>query len=663
MKQVVLLMTNKDDYCIVDKIRDLLSCVNSSTDFFVLYNTTQDSLPSLLQPYAERIFCYSSAILYTMGYMPMGDSLVPGSCHFPLLKFFLAHPEYEYYWTIEDDAIFSGKWSTLFDYYCNDETDMISAHITSLSEAPKWAWWYSLNTGHDIVKKEDIICAFNPVYRLSRSALQHVHISLLKGWSGHAEVVISTILKHDKLIIKDMGGTKSFVPVGEENLFYENQTHSHLALCIQETRPNTIYHPIKQKIGFRHLRKNCVVSAVGKNSLHRFWLENGENRSFDLHLIVFDESFSRFYNDADFLYLKNGYKLRLVYDYLTNHPEYFKHYSYFFIPDDDILTDAQSINKLFHLMEQYSLRIAQPALKESYFTYPMTLQERHLVLRYTNFVEMMLPCFSREALEKVIHTFNENESGWGTEFHWPLIIETEGRDMAIIDTIPMIHTQPVKRGRTENERELDAYLNKYHLVPSPRELGCVTNVISKKSLELIRILHKKRKNLIHTNMRMVPLLLKKIRMKEIAHQGLDGMLSIALYLKLLADISGAILYKDFAEMIISEIPNRKVQSFTLHSFIYGDFGIMWGKHMLKQNNDFLHIVKEIKLANPHEIQELELFLGCHIEELLSLPISKVMMSISEYLLKQKTYNNIMLHYCWQQVNELFLTDTKMEKLV
>lgn len=117
MKQVVLLMTNKGDYCIVDKIRDLLSCVNSSTDFFVLYNTTQDSLPSLLQPYAERIFCYSSAILYTMGYMPMGDSLVPGSCHFPLLKFFLAHPEYEYYWTIEDDAIFSGKWSTLFDYY------------------------------------------------------------------------------------------------------------------------------------------------------------------------------------------------------------------------------------------------------------------------------------------------------------------------------------------------------------------------------------------------------------------------------------------------------------------------------------------------------------------------------------------------------------------
>lgn len=662
MKQVILLMTNRCDFSVVDKIQQLLMCVNSSTDFFVLYNTSKDSLPSLLQPYEEKIFCYSSDVLYTMGYMPLGDSLVPGSCHFPLLKFFLTHPEYDYYWTTEDDVAFNGEWSTLFNYYSNDETDMISAHIKTYSEAPEWAWWNSLNTGHDIINKENIVCAFNPVYRLSRRALQCVHEFLLKGWKGHAEVVISTILKHNSLSIKDLGGTGSFVPIGEENLFYDNQTHSHLALSIQEIRPNIIYHPIKQKIGSCHLRKNCVISAVGKNSLHKHWLENCENRSFDLHLIVYDDSFSEFYNDADFLYLKKGYKLKLVYDYLMNHPNYLKHYSYFFIPDDDIMTDAQSINRLFHLMEQYSLKIAQPALKDSYFTYPVTLQEHPFILRYTNFVEMMLPCFSREALEKVIYTFKENESGWGTEFHWPLLIDSKDKDMAILDAVPMIHTQPVKRGRTENEKELNAYLKKYHLVPNTKELGFVMDRTSKESLVKIEKLYEKRKNLILTNMRTVPLLLKKIQMKEVTHQGLDGILSIALFLMQLADISGAIQYKDVAEMILHEMSNQKESFLTLHSFIYGGLGIQWGNYVLKKDSSFKKIIKEEKSGNSYEIHELETFFDCHIEELTNLPISKVMMRISEHQLEKKSDNNVMLHYCWQQINELLLIDTQMEKV-
>lgn len=636
-------MTNRCDLRVVDKIQQLLMCVHSSTDFFVLYNTSKDSLPTLLQPYEERIFCYSSDILYTMGYMPLGDSLVPGSCHFPLLKFFLTHPEYDYYWTMEDDVAFNGEWSTLFNYYSNDETDMISAHIKTYSEAPEWVWWNSLNTGHDIINEENFVCAFNPLCRLSHRELQCVHESLLKGWKGHAEVVISTVLKHNNLSIKDIDGTGLFVPVGEENLFYDNQTHSHLALCIQEKRPNILYHPIKHKIGSCHLRKNCVISAVGKNSLHKYWLENGENRSFDLHLIVYDDSFSKFYNDADFLYLKKGYKLKLVYDYLLNFPHYLEHYSYIFIPDDDIMTDARSINRLFHLMEQYSLKIAQPALKESYYTYPVTLQEHPFILRYTNFVEMMLPCFSREALKEVIYTFNENESGWGTEFHWPLLIGSKGRDMAIIDAVPMIHTQPVKRGRTENDKELHAYLKKYYLVPNSKELGFVMDRTLKEPQVKVEKLYEKRKNLILMNMRTVPYLLRKIQMKEVTRQGLDGKLSIALFLTQLADISGAIQYKDIAEMILHEMSNQKEPSLTLHSFIHGGLGILWGTYMLKKESDFTKIIKKKKLGNPLEIQKLEAFFDCQIEELVNLSISKVMMRISEYQLGKKSDNNIMFH--------------------
>ena len=50
-----------------------------------------------------------------------------------------------------------------------------------------------------------------------------------------------------------------------------------------------------------------------------------------------------------------------------------------------------------------------------------------------------MPCFSREALNKVLFTFNENETGWGTETHWAELINASQRDMAVIDEVSVVH--------------------------------------------------------------------------------------------------------------------------------------------------------------------------------------------------------------------------------
>lgn len=662
MKQVVLLLTSRSDLSVMDNIRQIMNDIGSSSDFYVLFNT-EASIPEALQPLSERVHCFSSDILYTMGYMPIGDSLVPGSCHFAILNFYLAHPGYDYYWKIEDDVHFSGNWSKLLEHYINDDAGMLSAHIKTMKETPQWDWWYSLNTGGDRIEEEDMVCAFNPICRLSRRALQCVHESLLRGWRGHAEVVVSTILNHNGFSIKDIGGIGRFVPEGEEDLFYTDETHSHIALRPQIIRPDTIYHPVKRKISTRHLRKNCVISAVGRDSLHRHWLENGENRTFDLHLIVYDNSFANYYNDADFLSYKKGFKLKLVYDYLKNNTEYVNHYSYFFIPDDDILTDAKSIDRLFSVMEQYSIKIAQPALKQSYFTYPVTLQAHHFVLRYTNFVEMMLPCFSKEALHKVIDTFNENESGWGTEFHWPLLIETNGRDMAVIDSVPMVHTRPVKRGRNENVNELEAYLKKYSLAPHVKELDFVIENISADSRSKMKVLNERRKVLIKAFAGVVPVLLRKLNMKEISRQGLDGKLSIALYLKLLADFTESVYYKNIAKELFNHIKSRKECSKTLHSFVSGSLGEQWAAYWLQRENSIFKFIKGAIPGNNNELKELETVLDCRIEDLLYVPVSKIMLRVSEY---QKNYkpsdNNVMLHSIWGQMHVLYQIEVQMLKL-
>lgn len=208
-------------------------------------------------------------------------------------------------------------------------------------------------------------------------------------------------------------------------------------------------------------QSNCVISAVGKNSLHRMWLE-GEC-DFDLHLIVYDDSLELYHGDTPYICHIKGYKLKVIYQYLESHSELKEQYEYFFFPDDDIEMNAATINSIFKAMQNYKLKIAQPALYLSYYTWEHTLKDRYCKLRYTNFIEMMVPCFSREALKKVLFTFNENETGWGTEAHWPLLIDASSQDMAIIDEVSVKHTRPIQSGQQIHQRELAAYLEKYNI--------------------------------------------------------------------------------------------------------------------------------------------------------------------------------------------------------
>lgn len=44
--------------------------------------------------------------------------------------------------------------------------------------------------------------------------------------------------------------------------------------------------------------KNCVISVVGESSLHKEWIRG--ICDFDLHLVVYDNSYAEFVNDMSF---------------------------------------------------------------------------------------------------------------------------------------------------------------------------------------------------------------------------------------------------------------------------------------------------------------------------------------------------------------------------
>ena len=581
MKQAILFLSGRTDFSTMESFYKLSGIGNvEANDVIFLYHQKGQKIPDAIKSIPYHTF--TSDILHNMGYTPIAQQLLPGSNHFPLLKFYLSHPDYDYYWLIEDDVCFNGNWKSFFDLFTTHSFDFISAYLKNYQDEPGWPWWKTLRTGNEFLCNNDMLHSFNPVYRLSAQALSYIHEALLNGWCGHHEVLIPTLLSVRGCSMADMGGDGKYVVEGFNNKLYDNSTFSHRPLEPQEKRDNRLYHPIKEKYkpATYKLKKYCVISAAGSRSLHNEWLKGEEPPVFDLHLIVYDQSFNKFYDDADFISYRKGYKLNLVFDYLQQHPEYLEHYVYFFIPDDDIQTDAFQIAQLFEFMEKYRLEIAQPSLSKSYYSYPHTLRDKSCLLRYTNFVEMMLPCFSRHALKIVLHTFNANKSGWGTEYHWAKLIDSNHRDMAIIDQIHMIHTRPVRSFDQRKKQEAEEYIKKNHLDTTIQEWGYIPSPYNNRLNIAARDFYKQ---IIKMSKASAYDIAHLIKHNQITQLGLDGITGCALFFAAYSRVSEKQKFTDISLALIEKVGEKAPTFRDDINFVSGLPGYCWSIEWLAQN--------------------------------------------------------------------------------
>ena len=456
MKQAVLYLTNKSNEWTLSAFHALEQSLQGKADVYFAYHQQGDVLPVSLQN-IENQFVFTSDILSELGYTPIEEGkLVPGSNHFPLLKFFKENQGYDYYWLVEDDVRFSGEWKEFFGSFASCTSDFLSSVIETKAENPNWYWWTSLKTGNEVIAEEKLLKSFNPIYRLSRKALACIDAYLRIGWMGHHEVLLPTLLYNKGFLVEDFGGVGAFVCPENKAKFY-NDTSMRIAPVLPDDRKNYLFHPVKEEKIRQNgsYKKNAVFVAAGEGSLHRQLLKGDAN--FDLHLLIYDGSYSKFCNDTDFIACDAGYKMDMTYRYLHRHPDLLDKYEYFFLMDDDIEMSTEEVNKLFGIMKQYHLRIAQPSLVMSYYTYLHTLRIPFCVLRYTNFVEMMVPCFSKEALVKVLPTFERKVRGCGIEYHWSRLIHGGHKDMAIIDKVNACHVRPLRHW--EYQQELISYFN------------------------------------------------------------------------------------------------------------------------------------------------------------------------------------------------------------
>jgi hypothetical protein len=217
--------------------------------------------------------------------------------------------------------------------------------------------------------------------------------------------------------------------------------------------------------GISQDRRNLVIVRAGRDSLHRRWLDRGNARSWDLLISSYDRNASFQEERGVSVTFCTGGKWDGIYRALKS-ANLLERYDYVWLPDDDIDATAATIDEMFALMRKHDLAVGQPALThDSYFSHFITNRCPGFALRYTNHVEIMVPCLRTSHLAQVFHEFESTMSGFGLDYLWCRIGEAGPGKSGIFDTVTVRHTRPVGPAK----RALQSEMSKAGISPQAEE--------------------------------------------------------------------------------------------------------------------------------------------------------------------------------------------------
>jgi hypothetical protein len=209
-------------------------------------------------------------------------------------------------------------------------------------------------------------------------------------------------------------------------------------------------------------RRNLVVMRAGDKALYPNW-PTAALRNWDLAI--------SFYGDGsvdwgqEYFLSQTGPKWQPVHTWFTANPHLLRQYDYFWFPDDDIMTSWENVNDLFDICRRYELQLAQPALTgDSYRFHEVTIEQPDYLLRFTVFVEGMVPMFRADTLRLCLPVMQEvSRFGWGHDWVFPKLLGYPPNRIAIVDACAVTHTRPagVNTDSKLANRQLRELVTKY----------------------------------------------------------------------------------------------------------------------------------------------------------------------------------------------------------
>lgn len=192
-------------------------------------------------------------------------------------------------------------------------------------------------------------------------------------------------------------------------------------------------------------RRNLIVVRAGDMSLHRRWMDDSRSRNFDLLVSYYGRAPGRYQGRCDHYHAMTGPRWP-AHDWLwRNRRELFDRYERVAFVCDDVDAVTRVWNAMFNLCEWFDLDLAQPAIT-GYVNVPITMPVAGSVLRYTDWVEVMCPVFSRRALAICGDTFRESVSGWSLGRVWGSRLPHPDYRIAIVDALTVAHTSVTRQG-------------------------------------------------------------------------------------------------------------------------------------------------------------------------------------------------------------------------
>lgn len=212
-------------------------------------------------------------------------------------------------------------------------------------------------------------------------------------------------------------------------------------------------------------KKYMVFTSAGDNTkFYELWNSEIEKRNYDIYVIYYgdnDNNYSIYKRCVDYIEIKkNGSKFQNFY-YLYNKLNKFFEYDRVFVLDDDIVFNVSDINEMFYISELYNLDISQPSFSnESKISHTITKHQPDKLLRFTNFIEVNTPLFSKKTLDNFMIYYDPILVGWGIDslYMWVSGIYKKNK-YAVIDKIKCINP---KDDSKVGKREL-LKLNSAHL--------------------------------------------------------------------------------------------------------------------------------------------------------------------------------------------------------
>lgn len=191
------------------------------------------------------------------------------------------------------------------------------------------------------------------------------------------------------------------------------------------------------------MTRGLVIARVGRTSLHRCWIDAGTPRAWDLYLSPYEDIGPQDDLDCRVGDVIPGPKWtglgRLLHAW-----DGWRDHDPIWLPDDDILASQNEITRLFETGRALDFQLFAPALHErSHYAHFIAMRNASFFARRVGFVEIMVPCFRRATLERLLPTFALSATGWGfgLDAAWPKLLDHQG--LGIVDDVPVVHTRPV----------------------------------------------------------------------------------------------------------------------------------------------------------------------------------------------------------------------------